>query len=142
MRAVATKHGDSSHPLYTRWLRMMSRCYNAEDNRFYRYGGRGIKVCQRWRVFRNYAEDLSAGYSPGLTVDRVDNDGDYAPGNIRWATYQTQARNRSSSRVSECTIAKAKALYTETALSQRQVADALGLTRDAVKIYLRGLRAR
>jgi len=142
MRAVAAKHGNSAHPLYTRWVRMLSRCYDPENNRFYRYGARGIKVCAAWHDFDVFVADVVDGYRPGLTIDRIDNDGDYEPGNVRWATYKTQARNRPACVVSEEVIAEARRLYTTTSLTQREVGEMFGFGRDTIKHYLRGLRAR
>lgn len=72
---------------------MHSRCYDPENNRYYRYGGRGIVVCPRWHDFSLYLEDVLPTYREGRTLDRINNDEDYAPANFRWATYRTQARN-------------------------------------------------
>ena len=74
---------------------MKSRCSNPTTINFHRYGGRGIKVCDEWEKsyesFRDWA--LSSGYSDNLSLDRVDNDGDYEPDNCRWATRKEQGEN-------------------------------------------------
>jgi hypothetical protein len=80
-------------PTYKTWLRMKERCYNPHKDKYKYYGGRGIKVCARWSKFENFLADM--GEKPaGLTLDRVDNDGDYKPSNCRWATLKEQARNK------------------------------------------------
>lgn len=74
---------------------MITRCCNPNAPKFQRYGARGITVCERWRSFANFLADM--GERPeGLTLDRIENDGNYEPGNCRWADASTQCRNRSA----------------------------------------------
>lgn len=98
-------------------------------------------MCLRWHNFDLYVADVGAGYRLGLTLDRIDNDGDYTPENVRWASYRVQARNRSTTVVSEEDISSMRLLYLGGEYTQREVAEAFGYTRDTVKHYLRGLRA-
>jgi hypothetical protein len=83
---------------YEAWHSMKDRCLNPRHSAWREYGGRGIAVCERWLRFENFLEDM--GEAPaGTTLDRVDNEGGYRPGNCRWATVKEQARNRRSNRL-------------------------------------------
>lgn len=78
--------GLRSHPLYQTWKTMIYRCANPKRKEYKNYGGRGIKVCERWMVFDNFIEDMYSLYQKGLEIDRYDNDGDYTKDNCRWVT--------------------------------------------------------
>lgn len=82
-----------THPLRTAWRRMWNRCRNKKHHKFYLYGARGISVCEKWRSFDQFVEDM--GPRPiGFTLDRIDNNSGYSKSNCRWATATQQVINR------------------------------------------------
>jgi hypothetical protein len=98
-KAARTKHGASRSALYDLWCAMIQRCEREEHQHYHRYGGRGIKVCERWRHdFDAFRSDMGERPSRAYSIDRIDNDGDYEPGNCRWATRKEQGTNRSATR--------------------------------------------
>lgn len=94
-----TTHGLGRHRLYDTWRRMLDRCENPAHPGYHRYGGRDIKVCTRWHDVQLFIADIECDLGPrpdGMTLDRIDNDGNYEPGNVRWATATQQAANRTA----------------------------------------------
>lgn len=84
--------------IYRTWSNMLQRCTNPKNPGYARYGGRGIGVYPAWRSFAAFERDVGPKPSARHTLDRVDNDGNYEPGNVRWTCWRTQATNRRTSR--------------------------------------------
>lgn len=96
-RKYFTKHGGKAggkvKRSYNAWMNMRMRCMNVKSKDYPYYGGRGICICKRWESYINFLEDMGEPLT-GLTLDRIDVDGDYTPANCRWATRKEQSRNR------------------------------------------------
>lgn len=95
------KRGPTKTATYNSYRSMIDRCTNPNNKAWHRYGGRGISVCDRWREsYQAFLDDM--GQKPvNLSIDRIDNDGNYEPSNCRWATHEQQMRNRASKRVTK-----------------------------------------
>lgn len=97
-RRFNAKHGycakGNPHPVWTCWNSLFARCYNPKTKGYHLYGGRGIKVCHRWKVFKNFLQDMGPGWKRGLTLDRINNNRGYNPENCRWATHFQQMGNK------------------------------------------------
>jgi hypothetical protein len=95
-----TTHGLSKSPTYKVWATMLNRCRNPNVKSFRCYGGRGVSVCERWTVFENFFADM--GHAPkGNHIDRINNSGDYEPGNCEWVTPKHNQNNKRSNRLVE-----------------------------------------
>jgi hypothetical protein len=122
------RHGDTYSPTWTTWQAMLRRCYSKSSKDYPRYGAKGVRVCRRWRHYENFLSDM--GPRPvGHTIDRFpDRDGNYEPGNCRWATPKQQSNNcRTNVRL---TVHGES--FTLTEWSRR-----LGLHRDTVRARIR-----
>lgn len=113
-------HHAHRHPLYQTWLSMRQRCTNPNVNNYHRYGGRGITVCTRWQDFAAFLSDVGERPSPQHSLDRIQNDGNYEPGNVRWATRVEQARNSRMTPLRRAASRANMALVNAERLSRRQ----------------------
>ena len=93
-RRLKEKKKQEVTPEYAAWRNMKQRCLNSKNPRYADYGGRGITVCERWLDFETFLADVGLRPSPELTLDRINNDGNYEPGNVRWTTRTAQQQNR------------------------------------------------
>lgn len=127
-------HGMTKTTEHTIWLKMHSRCYNPKSKDYARYGGRGIKICDRWLKIRgvgfgNFYEDMGAR-PKGMQIDRIDNNGNYCPENCRWVTPKQNTRNRRSSKM---------ITFGEETKCIAQWADDLGIERKTLEYRLRNM---
>lgn len=101
LKKINTTHGKSKTPLYVLYRGLVARCLNKNHSAYYRYGGRGIKVCDRWLKYENFYEDMEEGYTKhcevygrsDTSIDRVNNNGDYCKDNCKWVTRTEQQSN-------------------------------------------------
>lgn len=126
-RPARLSHGMYGTHLYRCYRNMLSRCYNPKVDRYPRYGGRGIRVCDDWRTrFEAFAEwAIAAGYRSDLSIDRINVDGDYSPANCRWVESIEQTRNRSITRRLD---------WGGKSLTVREWSDRLGVPYDAMQL--------
>lgn len=116
MRAAFTTHGMTKHPAFAVWRSMCDRCRLPSHQSWKNYGGRGITVGSEWAAsFEAFWRDMGPTYQPGLSLDRIDNNGSYTAQNCRWSTKVTQSRNRRTNRYVETPLGR----MTVSELSER-----------------------
>ena len=129
-------HGHAGHHnvsgTYHTWIGMKTRCSNKNHIAYKNYGGRGIKVCERWLKFENFLEDM--GERPeDLTIDREDNNGNYEPGNCKWATTKEQNRNGRRTKLNPLKAQVIKKLLKESKLVVKEIAEIFHVTKAAIQ---------
>lgn len=132
-----------SHPHYKRWMAMRERCSWSKHHKFADYGGRGIKVCPQWADFQTYLADIAhlGPCPPGYTLDRIDNDGNYEPGNVRWASPAEQLANRRQTRFSPHVLSRKTVILRDgVPITQRKAAQLLGVKQRSVAKRLKRMR--
>jgi hypothetical protein len=116
------------------WKGMKKRCRNKNDKGYPHYGGRGITVCERWNKFDAFLADMGLP-EDGLSIDRINNDGDYTPTNCRWATKATQSRNKRSTKITE-NIAREIRLLNSGGLRASQIAETFKVSHGCVSAII------
>lgn len=99
-------------PLYSVWNGMVQRCTNSNSPVYKWYGARGIRICSRWLIFKNFYYDMIAGYDKGLELDRIDNNGNYEPSNCRWVTRSANQKNTRSRATKQSDVDRVKYVKT------------------------------
>lgn len=120
-------HGKTGTPEYWAWTAMHSRCRRKNHPHYGSYGGRGIRVCERWGKFENFLADMGRKPSPEHSLERIDVNGNYEPGNCRWDTWLAQNRNRRNN----CVIS-----YRGEQRPQAEWAEIFGMSRSALNMRL------
>lgn len=128
--AANTTHGKSRSRIYRAYSNMITRCYNHNYKCYASYGGRGIRVCDEWRLnaksFIDWA--IANGYREDLTLDRIDVNGDYCPENCRWATMKEQQNNRTNNAIYQ---------YNGESKTLAEWADALGIKYNRLQMSIK-----
>ncbi len=139
-----SKHGDTKKgangTLYNSWKAMKGRCYIPSNKRFAHYGGRGIRVCIQWHDYRNFKKwALANGHRNGLTIDRIDNDGHYEPGNCQWITRQenTVKGNKVNLMFSIAEANEIRKIYSSGKFAFKRIAKAYGCSKASISRIVR-----
>jgi hypothetical protein len=137
------KHGHTVGRRFTSeygiWSSMKDRCRNPNNKEFKNYGARGIQVCERWMTFANFLADIGHKPSPKHSIERINNDKGYEPGNCKWATMSDQVRNRRVTKLSPMAARVIRRLR-GTDLTRKQIADLFSVCVSTVKQIWSGQR--
>jgi hypothetical protein len=127
------ERGYGKHILVYTYRDMMRRCYFKNDKIYHRYGGRGIKVCNLWKnSFISWLKDI--GTKPGLnyTLDRIDNNGNYEPGNVKWSTYKEKRINSTSIKLTQNDVDEIRKIYSEGLILQKELAKKYNISQSRI----------
>lgn len=126
------------HPIYHSWANMKIRCSYPSDPRYKDYGGRGITVCERWRrSFWDFLDDVGNKPSDDMSLDRIEVDGNYEPGNVRWATAKTQANNTRKAKALRASAAPTIIGGFKAGVPAKHLAEQTGVSYQRVRNLLR-----
>jgi len=128
---LTIKHGLSGTKVYSTWSAMLARCYNPSHRSYVFYGGRDIAVCKEWHDVSLFKRWYDANFKEGLTIDRIDVDGDYEPLNCRFATIKQQARNKRGLVLDEEKVVIIRDLHKKD-VSQRDIAKLMGVCHKVI----------
>lgn len=135
-----TKHGKTNTSEFNIWNAMKDRCFNTNNHAYKYYGGRGITVCDRWKdSFENFLEDMGERPSKKHSIDRFpNNNGNYEPGNCRWATMIQQGRNKRDNRLNEEIAEQIRNANLKDRKSKKEIANKYGVGEHAIYDVLKG----
>lgn len=131
----STTHGMSKTRVYKIWAGMIQRCTNQNRAAYKYYGGRGISICDRWRDFKNFFEDMGSPPSESHSLERVDNNGWYEPSNCKWATAEVQSRNNRN-----CKLNKDQVLFIKKELDSGKTIAETARVFDVSESLVRAIR--
>lgn len=145
-REIITKHGQcrggEDSKLYVIWKAMHNRCYREKDISYPNYGARGVTVCEEWRedffAFESWAK--TAGFAPGLHIDRIDPNSGYAPENCRWVTQHENNQNRRTTKLDRVKVKAIRLAYQAKIMTVKEIADFFGVCVSTVNYTLKGKR--
>lgn len=132
------QHKLSKTKEYEIWSDMIKRCYNPKTKNYHRYGGRGIKICDRWRhFFENFLEDMGKRPFTGAQIDRINNDGNYEPSNCEWVTNKENTRHTSTTKLSMEKANIIRNIYSKGELLQKEIAIMYGVSKYTISDVIR-----
>ena len=137
MKVATTTHGLTKMPIYKVWKEMRARCNRQSHARFNSYGGRGIVVCAKWNMsFEAFLKDVGGDYKSNLQLDRINNNGNYEPGNTRWVDAKTNVRNSRTIKIDAQDAGAIKSMLVFGS-TQSEIARDFGISKDIVSAIKR-----